>query len=311
MDPKRVGRFRAFLRLSRPQFLVPGLALYVLGALLALAYGAPVDAWRFVGGYLIFFFAHFSLTFSNDYFDRRADSFNVPTPLSGGSGALRSHPELARLALWSSLLLIAASLISAVVFQSLYPLAWYFLPLVIAGNLLGFFYTAPPLRLAYRGLGEPVTILAAGLIMPAMGYICLQGRLDPEFLMLVPALMGYGAFFIISVEMPDREADMRGGKRNMLVRTGLNKGLWAAMLATATASLYLLLLVSISYGEVDLRALLVFSLLPLSAALVGLRVREDDRFGVIAQVKLNFSAIMVFVLLADAYLAWSLWTPVQ
>jgi 1,4-dihydroxy-2-naphthoate octaprenyltransferase len=311
MGLKRVGRLRAFLRLSRPQFLVPGLALYVLGAFLAFAYGAPVDAWRFVGGYLIFFFAHFSLTFSNDYFDRRADSFSTPTPLSGGSGALRSHPELARLALWLSLTLIGASLLTAVAYRSHHDLSWYFLPLVLAGNLLGFFYTAPPLKLAYRGLGEPATILAAGFIMPAMGYLCMQGRLDLEFLTLVPALMGYGALFIISVEMPDREADERGGKRNMLVRAGLNRGLWAAMLASATASLYLLILVSISYGEVDLRALLVFSMLPLVAAIIGLRVHEDDRSGVIAQVKLNFAAIMGFVLLADAYLAWSLWAPVQ
>jgi 1,4-dihydroxy-2-naphthoate octaprenyltransferase len=290
---------------------VPGLALYVLGALLSFAYGAPQDAWRFAGGYLIFFLAHFSLTFSNDYFDRRADSFNTPTPLSGGSGALRSHPELAIPALHLSLLLIAASLLAASLYQIQYSMPWYFIPLVLAGNLLGFFYTAPPLRLAYRGLGEPATILAAGVVMPAMGYLCLQGRLDIEFLALTPALMGYGAFFILSVEMPDRKADMLGGKRNLLVRAGLEKGLKAAFLATAWSSAYLLYLVFISFGSVELRPLLLFSLLPLSAGLLGLMVREVDRTRVIAQVKANFAALMGFVFLADAYLAWSLWLPVQ
>ncbi len=139
-----MDRLKAFLRLTRPQFLVPGLALYVLGAMLSFAYGAPQDAGRFAGGYLVFFLALFSLTFSNDYFDRRADSFNTPTPLSGGSGALRSHPELARPALHLSLLLIAASLLAASLYQIQYSMPWYFIPLVLAGNILGFFYTAPP-----------------------------------------------------------------------------------------------------------------------------------------------------------------------
>ena len=290
---------------------MPGLALYMLGALLAFAYGAPQDAWRLAGGYLIFFFAHFSLTFSNDYFDQEADAFNEPTPLSGGSGALRSYPELAKPALWLSLSLIAASLLTALIYRSHYHLPWYFLLLVLAGNLLGFFYTAPPLKLAYRGLGEPATMLAAGFIMPSMGYLCMQGRLDPEFLALVPTFLGYGALFIISVEMPDRQADLLGGKHNLLVRSGLDKGLRAAFLATAISSLYLVLLISISYGQVDLRPLFLFSLLPLSAALTGLRVREDERPRVIAQVKVNFASIMAFVLLADVYLAWSLWMPIQ
>ena len=290
---------------------MPGLALYLLGALLGFAYGAPQDAWRFAGGYLIFFLAHFSLTFSNDYFDRKADSFNTPTPLSGGSGALRSHPELARVALALSLLLIVASLLAALFYQSLYPMPWYFLPLVLAGNLLGLFYTAPPLRLAYRGLGEPATILAAGIVMPAMGYLCMQGGLDLEFLALTPALMGYGAFFILSVEMPDRDADLQGGKRNLLVRAGLEKGIWAACLATAWSSANLFLLATISFGSVDLLPLAVLSLLPLFAGLLGLRVRVDDRSMLIAQVKVNFAALLSFVFLADAYLVWWLWAPVQ
>lgn len=311
MDMVRRGRMTAFLRLTRPQFLVPGLALYIFGALLAINQGAPADIWKFIGGYLVFFFAHFSLTFSNDYFDQRADRFNRPTSLSGGSGALRTHPELARPALLISLFLIAASLMAAVVFQFYHRMPWYFLPLVIVGNLLGFFYTAPPLKLAYRGLGEPATVLAAGLVMPGMGYICLRGLLDLEFLALTPALMGHGAFFILSVEMPDLEADARGGKRNLMVRFGMQRGLMTAFLACSWASAYLLALVIIKSGPVDLRPLLAFSLIPLGASLSAMRARYDDRSKVVAQVKTNFTALMLFVLLADAYLALSVWWPVQ
>jgi 1,4-dihydroxy-2-naphthoate octaprenyltransferase len=38
------------------------------------------------------------------------------------------------------------------------------------GNLVGWFYSAPPLRLAYRGLGEFSTAATVGFLVPAMGY---------------------------------------------------------------------------------------------------------------------------------------------
>jgi 1,4-dihydroxy-2-naphthoate octaprenyltransferase len=82
-------RWRYIVLLARPQFLVPGLLLYILGFLLAAVHGANLDQGQFIWGYAIFFFAHFSLTFSNDYFDQEADSYKTPTPLSGGSGVLR------------------------------------------------------------------------------------------------------------------------------------------------------------------------------------------------------------------------------
>ncbi|MBN1110082.1 MAG: prenyltransferase [Methanomassiliicoccales archaeon] len=296
------GRARAFLRLCRPQFLVPGLILYVLGFLLAVILGSVADMGRFLWGYLVFFLAHFSLTFSNDYFDQDADDHNIPTPLSGGSGALRQCPELARVALWTSLLLILGSLIAAVGFQMRYQPDWYFLPFVITGNLLGFFYTAPPLRLAYRGLGEISTMFAAGIIMPGMGYMCAQGFLDLGFLLLTPVFLAYGAFFILSVEMPDVEGDRAGGKRNLLVRYGPDKGPLVSLLSVLTGSgLLAALTLWDPSGAPGYAWLLLFSVLPLSAGLIGTLVDPLDREKVIGQVQLNFASLIIFLLLINGY----------
>jgi 1,4-dihydroxy-2-naphthoate octaprenyltransferase len=294
---------RAFLRLCRFQFIIPGLVLYILGFLLATAYGSKWDLARFILGYMVFFCAHFSLTFSNDYFDQEADSKNTPTPLSGGSGVLQTHPELATVALWTSLILIVASLLLALLFQLLFAPPWYFLVMVVAGNLAASFYSAPPVRLAYRGLGEAATMIAAGLLMPGMGYLCASGALDWDFMVLTPAFLVYGAFFILSVEMPDVEGDRIGGKRNLMVRYGLRNGIIVSMFCVLTGSLLWIYLSVFSPSEVlDYRVLVIFSTIPLLAGLIGAQKRALDRNQVVRQVKLNFSSLLSFLLLINVYL---------
>jgi len=54
------------LRLARPHFLVTGILLYTLGALLAIVNGAAVELAVLVFGYTIFLFSHISMNFSND-----------------------------------------------------------------------------------------------------------------------------------------------------------------------------------------------------------------------------------------------------
>jgi len=299
-----IGRFRAFLRLCRPQFLVPGLFLYVLGYLIALAYGTAWDSGRFLFGYLVFFLAHFSLTFSNDYFDREADSYGAPSPISGGSGALSSHPELSRLAISLAVVLIILSLAAAVWFQLQYEPEWYFLPFVLAGNLLGLFYTAPPLRLAYHGLGEVATMVAAGIIMPGMGYLSASGGLDGSFLLLSLPLLAYGAFFIISVELPDVEGDRAGGKRNLLVRYGERTGSFVALLSVLASSvLWAVITLFETDAPFDMLPFLLFLMVPLTAGTIGTMRTPSDRRASVRQAKLNFSCLMIFLTLAILYLA--------
>jgi 1,4-dihydroxy-2-naphthoate octaprenyltransferase len=127
-----------------------------------------------------------------------------------------------------------------------------------------------------------------------------------KFAILTPALMGYGALFIISVELPDLEADLRGGKRNLMVRAGRRVGVLAALMATIFTSAYFLALSILLPEQEYLPWLLLFSLIPLGAALVGALAEQDDLRRTILQVKANFASLMAFLLLADAYLVISL-----
>ncbi|MHC1680781.1 MAG: prenyltransferase [Methanomassiliicoccales archaeon] len=258
---------------------------------------------RFAWGYLIFLTAHLSLHLSNDYFDQKADSFGTPTVLSGGSGVLHDYPELARPALFISISLIIVSLVIAILFQLRFTTAWYFFPLVLTGNLLGFFYTAPPLRLAYRGLGEISTAFAAGVLMTGMGYLVANSSLNEDFLILTPAFLAYGVFFILSVEMPDVQGDREGGKVNLMVKYGVKKGYFAILLSLITGTLlFTALSIWSSSDALDHWWFMFFSLVPLAVGSTGARSDLGNRTKLICQVKNNITSLMVFLLLIDAYL---------
>ena len=135
-----------------------------------------------------------------------------------------------------ALLLIAVSFVVGIrAYFTVLPTP--FLPaLLVLGNGIGWFYSAPPVRLSSRGLGEAATATAIGLLIPGMGYLAIAGSLDLTFLLAALPLLLYGVAFILSVEIPDREADALSGKRTFIVRNGVPAGMRLALAATFLAT---------------------------------------------------------------------------
>ncbi len=292
------------LRLGRFPFVVGGLLLYIFGTLLAVHAGHHLDLPRAALGYAVLFCAHLSVSYSNDLFDVEADRHTTATPVSGGSKVLVERPELRPLARAIALGLITASLTLGVVFALLYPVHPAFLGLVLGGNLLGYFYTAPPVRLAYRGLGEASTMVTIGLLVPAMGYIVTSGVVDWSFVVFVPALLMYGLVFILVVQLPDMEGDRLGGKPTIVVRRGRRFGYRGALAAALLASLYFALLDLVAPGvaPVDLRAALLVSLVP-AAFTAGATARSDLSFEAAARsATAVMASLFLFNILFNVYM---------
>jgi 1,4-dihydroxy-2-naphthoate octaprenyltransferase len=212
------------LNMARPKFLFAGLLLFILEAAWAILLGAHFSLARLLLGYLVLLPAHLSVSYSNDYFDVAADQHGKPSFFSGGTGILVNHPELRNPAKWIAIALILCSVALGLCFQILYSAPIWFIGLVILGNLSGWFYSAPPLRLAYRGLGELVMIFIIGLLFPVFGYVVTSGHIDLDGMVLSIPLVLYGLAFILSVENPDMEADRMGNKRTWVVRRGRSFG---------------------------------------------------------------------------------------
>lgn len=88
------------------------------------------------------------------------------------------------------------------------------------GVALGYFYTAPPLQIAYRGAGEPITFSLFGPVAGLGAYYVLTGTVTPAATVASCAVGLFAMAILFLHHFPQREADARHGKRTPVVRLG-------------------------------------------------------------------------------------------
>jgi 1,4-dihydroxy-2-naphthoate octaprenyltransferase len=292
--------------LARPQFLIASLAIFIIGASWAILLGAPFSLPRVGLSYMIILTAHLSVSFSNDYFDVEVDKHGIPSLFSGGSGILVEHPKLRKPALWIAITLNCCSMGLGILFLWMYSYPFWFLGYVAVSNLLGWFYSAPPLRLAYRGLGELLTAFTSGFLVPGMGYLVLRGYLNSDGMLFTIPLMLYGLAFILTVEIPDMEADRLGYKQTWVARKGRSFGFTAvgALLLAATGFFFYVPYIYSHAFPLDFRLLGFLSLLPLGTGMFGLVKRPADRLTATKLSNWIIITTAVFFILMDVVLVF-------
>jgi 1,4-dihydroxy-2-naphthoate octaprenyltransferase len=227
----------AFARLARPAFLVGGFTGFALGAAVARFDGFALDPRAYAIGQALVTAYHLMVHFANDYFDQETDAITERTAWSGGSGVLPSG----ELPPWTAL---AASLACGAIGVALtVVVAFAGNPLLaaigVAIAVCAWAYSAPPLRLLARGLGELDTIVVVAILVPLAGYASFAPELDARALLVT--LPGACAMFamMLTVEIPDRRADAATGKRNLVVRWGVARAVAVARTLAATAAVAL------------------------------------------------------------------------
>lgn len=291
------------IRLGRLKFSFMAYLLFSFYALLAVVSGASFVLDRFLLGSAIILTALVSLNYSNDYFDVDIDRYNKPTAVSGGSGILVDNPELKEFSKWFAILLMSLSMVLAVIFTILFNFPVFFLIFVVLGNLLSWYYAAPPLKLSCRGLSEISTIIGVGVMIPLAGYFAVKASVDIVFWLFDLSFILYTLAFIISVEIPDMEGDRLGHKNTLIVSKGRKFGFIIIAFSILLASLSFLLISTTNLIPplIDLRLVTVFSLLPLTFGISGLIQKTDDRTLATKLVSQNVSAIFFFLLIVDCY----------
>jgi 1,4-dihydroxy-2-naphthoate octaprenyltransferase len=292
------------LKLGRFHFLFGGFLIYSLGALLAIELGGRWDVLKFLFGYAVFFPAHLSVSYSNDLYDISADKFNSPSPFSGGSGVLQRKPELAPIAKAIAIGLIFLSISLSIVFMLVYDRSLFFPLLVISGALLGWAYTGPPFRLAYRRLGEVATVTAVGLLVLFMGYYVMKkDSLSIIVYFLFPQLL-YGIQFIMSVEIPDMEADRKGGKTTMVALYGRRISFLLLFISTLLATLFYFTFWALRIGPAwkILGVFCLLSLIPLTASIPSVILRPTLKRPATVLVTISMASMFAFLIGANLYL---------
>lgn len=294
-------RIKLIFKLGRFHFLFFGFLCFSAGALLAVILNNSFSWDRFILGYAVLLPAHLSVSYSNDYWDYQVDHYNQPTRFTGGSGILVKNPELRPFARKFALLLVFISLLLALTFTYIYS-SLTFLLIAISGNFLAWYYSAPPLKFAYRGLGEISTALS-GFILPALGYVAITGFLDLKILLFSVPFVIYMFFFILSVEIPDLEGDKKGGKNTFIVKNGRKKGFLLIALSGIVGTITLLgLSFAGTYQGINFQIIGLMSLIPLLVGFHVLSRRTSKKEGATQLVNYTVPSLVVFIILLDIYL---------
>ncbi len=231
--------WQRYLLATRPPFLVASLVPVLIGWASALHAGSTFNPWSAALTLLGALTAHAGINVLNDYYDHRngTDAANTDRlfPYTGGSRFIQNGVFTpAQTARYGALLLAAAALIGlALVPYVGAPL----LPIGACGLLLGWGYSAPPLRLNSRGLGEPGVALGFGILIPLGADAVQRGEpaLAPVYAGLAYACLVANVLYIN--QFPDRRADAACGKLHWVARLGARRARWGYLaLAGAAAS---------------------------------------------------------------------------
>ena len=251
-----------YLVATRPGFLSAAV-IPVLIALAAVSEQGPVHGWSALLTLIGAVVAHAGINVLNDVYDDRAgcDAINVDRvfPYTGGSRIIQNGVlSNRRMAYYGWLLMATTVGIGLVLVQRAGP---GLLLIGLLGLFLGWAYSAPPLRLSERGLGELSVGLGFGLVIPLGTAYAQLGRVDA---MTLWAGLPF-AFLIVAVlyinQFPDSRADTMSGKRNWVVRLGADSARGGYPLLVAAA--YVNLLLGIVLGPIPSHALIGLAALPL------------------------------------------------
>ena len=299
---------KKIIELARFRFLLGGFFLYTMGALLAVISGVDFSFYLLVFGYAIMMPAHLALSYSNNYFDIEVDKHNTPVSISGGTKVLIEYPELIPICKYIAISLMILSGVLATIFVLLYSYSIYFLAFVIFGSFLGWFYTAPPLKFAYRGMGEVANMINMGILMPGIGYWVMKGNIGLFYLVFSIAFFLYGLEFMIIVETPDMEGDLKENKSTFVVKYGRRISYILLLFSLVAASIYYLIVDFFGfYGDqINYFVIFILSLYPLSIALSGWFKMPFNKKIATKVAQKNMYALITFVIFINIYFIFSI-----
>ena len=235
-----MAAIKTWIQALRIPFTTASVLPVILGLAIAWSQG---NAWNWGHALLVIFavaFLHLGTNAANDIYDHYSgnDAANqYHNAFSGGSRVIQEGKLSPREILFASLsLLFAGLLLGMVIAASLQ--SWTLAFLALAGFLCGFFYTAPPFRLGYLGIGEFLVCLMFGPIAVLVGYFALAQGFD-----LLPLLASIPVGILVMLilllaEMPDLEADKKTAKKTFVVLFGRERAVYFLAISLLIAYLF-------------------------------------------------------------------------
>jgi 1,4-dihydroxy-2-naphthoate octaprenyltransferase len=200
-------------------------------------------------GFLGVVFALIGVELFNEYFDSK----------EGGDRIFSlSHIEIPHYFFYLGILVFLLAFFIGAYLS--FRVGWPILLFSFLGFLSAYFYVGPPLRWAYRGLGEVVISLSYGPFM-VLGSYYLQIQKVDFVPFLISLIFGLTLFCLAIInEIPDYYQDRLVGKKNLVVRLGKKKAL--RLLFIIYLFLFLSLIGGVFTKIIPISGIFVFIVLP-------------------------------------------------
>lgn len=247
-----------WVREARVQFLSLSVALIFLGSSIATAQG-NFHLYRAVLALIGLMFLHVSVNVLNDYADYKSgiDFDTQPTPFSGGSGMLVQGKIEPNAAYAFGVFCLAMG--GVIGLYLMWMSGLWLLPILLIGAFATYFYTTV---LARRMLGEIFAGLGLGLL-PVMGAVYIQtGNYPAESIAagLVASILTFN--LLLLNEFPDYEADLKGGRSNLL--TSFGKEASGKVYSMLLGIMYIWIIVAVIVNLMPIYCLLALITIPLA-----------------------------------------------
>lgn len=220
-------RTKIWIKAARLPFLTATFVPVILGTAVAWYRTGSFNLTHFVLTLATVALAHLGTNLTNDYYDHLSgnDAANRNfSPFSGGSRVIQNGQIAAKHILYAALLCFgAATTLGIYLFAATRHLAVILFGLT--GIVCGFFYTASPVRIGYRTLGElavgfgfgPLTVIGSYWIQTfSFDFVAAAASVPVGILIMLVLFIN---------EFPDYEADRAVGKRTLVVSLGRERAI--------------------------------------------------------------------------------------
>jgi 1,4-dihydroxy-2-naphthoate octaprenyltransferase len=256
-----------------PQSVLPALAAFCMASR-----SADFSAWLGLMAIVGVALAHSSMNLFDDYFDYKTEKSDFRKRMSHKgfrARILKCHYLTSGKATVNQLLVACllfggiAAIFGAVIFYFRGMTVFY---IALTALILGIEYSGAPLRLSYRGLGEPVIGIMFGPLSMMGVYFSACGQLDHSalFVSIPVGLLVVNIVYVHSIM--DFEPDRAIGKMTLagLLR---KKNLMLAALFVILFAAYSLVIIGITMRYLSVWYLLTLLTLPLAVTLFYLMLR--------------------------------------
>jgi len=214
-----------WLKELRAPFFTAVIVPTLLGFVIAVHQSIEIHWGHFILTLLGVIFLHAGTNVANDYFDHKSrnDELNreFAHPFTGGSRLIQEKLLTPRAVITESMIFFAMGGIIGLYLT--FAVGIGVLILGVVGAFIGYFYTAPPFRLSYHGLGEIAVGFNCGIFVTLGAYYVQAGYFAWE-----PVFAGIPVGFLIAAllwinQFQDYQADKAVGKNHWVVRIGRKK----------------------------------------------------------------------------------------